>query len=138
MELPELHLEKLKENSMCFGCGKANPFGLKMKFSQDGEIAKSEFVPTAYHQGWPGYVHGGVLMAAIDEGLGWTIFSKELYAVTAKIDIRLKSMARIGEPLIVNAWITKRTSRTIEVEARIQRKDDSVVAEAAGLLFIVK
>jgi acyl-coenzyme A thioesterase PaaI-like protein len=138
MEIPELHLEKIKENPMCFGCGKANPHSLKMKFFQDSETAKAEFLPNEYHQSWPGHVHGGALMAALDEGIGYATFSKGIYAVTAKIEIKLKSMALIGEPLIVSSYIVKQTSRTVEVEAQIHRRDDSVVAEAKALLFIVK
>ena len=40
MEIPELHLEKIKDNPMCFGCGKANPHSIKMEFFQDGETVK--------------------------------------------------------------------------------------------------
>ncbi len=138
MEIPELNLDKITENPMCFGCGKANPHSLKMKAFQDGEVTKAEFLPNECHQSWPGHVHGGALMAALDEGIGWAVFSKGIYAVTAKIDVRLKSMARIGEPLIVSTHIIKRTSRTVEVEAKLCRRDDSIVAEANALLFKVK
>ena len=138
MDIPHLSLEKFENNAMCFGCGKANQHGLKLKFYQDAEAAKSEFIPTEYHQGWPGYVHGGAIMAAIDEGIGWAAHFKNIYAVTAKIEVRLKSMARIGEPLIISAYITRQTKRTLEVEAQIKRKDDSVVAEASSIQFITQ
>jgi acyl-coenzyme A thioesterase PaaI-like protein len=138
MEIPELKLKKIKENPMCFGCGQDNPHGLKIKFFQGGDTVKSEFLPQEYHQSWPGYVHGGALMAALDEGIGKAVFDKGIYAVTAKIEIRLKSMARIGEPLIVSANITRQTSRTVEIDARLSRQDESVVAEAKALMFIVK
>jgi acyl-coenzyme A thioesterase PaaI-like protein len=138
MEIPELKLEKIKQNPLCFGCGKANPHSLKMTFLRDGEIGKAEFLPKKYHQSWPGYVHGGALMAALDEGIGWAVFNQGIYAVTAKIEIRFKSMARLGEPLIVSSRIIRKTSRTVEVEARMNRRDDSLVVEATALLFIVK
>jgi acyl-coenzyme A thioesterase PaaI-like protein len=139
MDVPKLSLEKVETNAMCFGCGKANQHGLKMKFYQeDAEAVKSEFIPDENHQGWPGYVHGGILMTAMDEGIGWAAHFKNIYTVTAKIEVRLKSMARIGEPLIVNARITKQTKRTLEVEAKIKRKDDSIVAEASSIQFIMQ
>jgi acyl-coenzyme A thioesterase PaaI-like protein len=138
MELPELHLEKVNANPLCFGCGKENPHGLKIKFIQGGEKTKCEFLPTEYHQAWPGYVHGGALMAAIDEGMGYCVFARGIFCVTAKIDIRLKSMARINEPLVISAWISKQTSRTVEAQAEVRRRDDSLVAEAEATLFIVK
>jgi acyl-coenzyme A thioesterase PaaI-like protein len=139
MDMPELPLLKLAGNNMCFGCGKANEHGLKMKFSQeDTDTAKGEFMPNESHQGWPGYVHGGILITAMDEAIGWATHFKNVYAVTAQIEARLKSMARIGELLIVSASITKQTSRTLEVEAKITRKDDSLVAEASSVQFMIK
>ena len=138
MDLPNISLEKIEKNAMCFGCGKDNQHGLKLKFYQDGDQAKSEFVPSEFHQGWPGYVHGGILITAMDEGIGWVTILKNIYCVTAKIEVRLKSMARIGEPLIISAYITRQTKRTIEVKAEIKRKDDSLVAEASSVQFITQ
>ncbi len=123
---------------MCFGCGRENPHSLKMTFTQDGDLTKSEFVPTECHQGWPDYVHGGVLMAAIDESIGWATYHANVYTVTAKIEIRLKSMARVGVPLILISRIAKQTSRTLEVEVQITRHDGSIVAEASSIQYIVK
>jgi acyl-coenzyme A thioesterase PaaI-like protein len=138
MEVPELHLEKIKYNPMCFGCGKENPHSLKMSFFEDNGAIKAEFMPTECHQSWPGHVHGGALMTALDEGIGRALFNKGIWAVTAKIEIKLKSMARIGEPLIVSTQITRQTSRTVEVEAQLNRRDSSLVAEAKALFFKVK
>jgi acyl-CoA thioesterase FadM len=47
-------------------------------------------------------------------------------------------MARNGEPLVVTACIIERTSRTLEVQAKITRKDGSVVAEASSIQFIIQ
>ncbi len=137
MDIPKLSFEEVKAYDMCFGCGKANEHGLKLRFYQDDSgAAKSEFIPNENHQGWPGYVHGGILMAAMDEGIGWACRLNNIYTVTAKMEVRLKSIARIGEPLIISACIKKETRRTLEVEVRAKRKDDSVVAEASSIQFI--
>ncbi len=138
MEIPQLVLAKVDKNPLCFGCGKENPSSLKMRFYMDGEAAKAEFVPTEFHQGWPNYVHGGVLMAAIDEAIGWVVFQKKIYSVTAKIEVRLKSMARVGETLFLTARIVKQTRRTLEVEVQMRRQDGSVVAEGSSVQYIVK
>jgi len=138
MELPQLQLEKISKNPMCFGCGLENPHSLKMTFIEENGTARSEFLPKEHHQSWPGYVHGGALMAALDEAIGKVVFEKGIWAVTAKIEIRLKSMARLGEKLIILAEVTKQTSRTVEVRARMTRQDDSIVAEASALMYIVK
>ncbi|MFC1905258.1 PaaI family thioesterase [Chloroflexota bacterium] len=138
MDIPRVSVGKLEDYNMCFGCGTANQHGLQMKFYQDAEVTKSEFIPAEHHQGWPGYTHGGTLMAAIDETIGWASKYKNIYAVTARMEVKLKSMARIGEPLIISAYITNQTRRTLEVEANIKRQDDSIVAEASSILFIAQ
>jgi acyl-coenzyme A thioesterase PaaI-like protein len=139
MEMPRLSLKKIeKSNGMCFGCGQLNTHGLKLKFVLDGGSAKADFTPDECCQGWPDFVHGGVLMAAMDEAIGWVTVLHQIYTVTAKMDIRFKSMARIGEPLVVSAIITRQTKRLVEVEAQIKRKDDSVVAEANSMQFIAQ
>jgi len=80
---------------------------------------------------------GGALSAAIDECIGLATFVNKIYAVTAKLEIRFKSMARTGEPLIITAQITKKTSRTIEIAVQMKRHDGSMVAEASSVQFIV-
>ena len=137
MDIPQLNLAKIKENRFCFGCGKDNPFSLKLEASRDGDEARAEFTPTEYHQSWPGYVHGGVLMAVLDEMIGTVSIYHNIFNVTAKIDVRIKSMAKIGEPLIAAARISRQSKRLLEVEADLKRKDGSVVAEASSIQFIV-
>jgi acyl-coenzyme A thioesterase PaaI-like protein len=137
MEIPRLSLPKITGNNMCFGCGKDNPISLKLKPYRDGDIARAEFTPSEYHQGWPGYVHGGILMTLLDESIGWISFVNKIYNVTARMEVRLKSMARIGEPLIVSARIVKQSRRLLEIEADIKRKDGTVVAEAASIQYNV-
>ncbi len=50
---------------------------------------------------------------------------------------RFKSMARIGEPLIITAQITKQTSRTVEIAVQMKRRDGSMVCEGSSVQFIV-
>jgi len=137
MEIPKISLGEIENNSMCFGCGKSNQYGFKLQFKQDGDGVKSDFTPTEYHQGWPGFTHGGAMMTVLDEAIGWAAHIKSIPAVTAKIEIRLKSMARIGEPLIVSGRIVRQTRRTLDVEADIKRPDGSIVAEASSVQFIM-
>ncbi len=138
MEIPQLSLQTINDNSMCLGCGKSNQHGFKLKFVVEADNVSAEFTPKEHHQGWPGFTHGGALMIVLDEAIGWATFVKNIYAVTAKIEIRIRSMARIGEPLTVTAFVKKQTSRTLEVEANIKRQDGSVVAEASSLQFITR
>ena len=52
----------------CFGCGAANPAGLKLDFSKSAEGAVvSQAVISDLYEGSPGYLHGGIIATLLDE-----------------------------------------------------------------------
>ena len=48
---------------MCFACSPHNPIGLHLQFVMDGELCRSNFMAREEHQGWNGFVHGGLIAA---------------------------------------------------------------------------
>jgi acyl-coenzyme A thioesterase PaaI-like protein len=59
------------ELSYCYGCGRLNEQGLKVKSYWDGEEAVAIFTPRPYHIAIPGYVYGGLIASLIDcHGVG--------------------------------------------------------------------
>ncbi|MCP4640574.1 MAG: PaaI family thioesterase, partial [bacterium] len=54
------------EVSHCYGCGRLNEQGLKVKSYWDGEETVATFQPEPYHMAVPGYVYGGLLASIID------------------------------------------------------------------------
>ncbi len=54
------------EVSHCYGCGRLNKHGLKIKSYWDGEETVATFHPEPYHMAAPGYVYGGLLASIID------------------------------------------------------------------------
>lgn len=52
--------------SQCYGCGRLNEHGLKVKSYWDGEETVATFLPKPYHTAVAGYVYGGVLASIID------------------------------------------------------------------------
>jgi acyl-coenzyme A thioesterase PaaI-like protein len=52
--------------SHCYGCGRLNDQGLKIKSYWDGEEAICTFQPQPYHIAIPGYVYGGLIASIID------------------------------------------------------------------------
>ena len=79
---------KLEGANMCFGCGKDNPIGLKLKFKIEGETASGEFAPDIVHQGYGGIVHGGIMASFLDEAAGRPLYDLGENSVTAKLDVR--------------------------------------------------
>jgi acyl-coenzyme A thioesterase PaaI-like protein len=54
------------ELSHCYGCGRLNEHGLKVRSHWDGEETVATFHPQPYHMAAPGYVYGGLLACIID------------------------------------------------------------------------
>ena len=69
-----------KNHGWCIGCGKNNPYGLKLNFQWDGKTVRSEFTPNDFYQGWPKIVHGGIITTMLDEVMAGGYIARELYA----------------------------------------------------------
>ncbi len=54
------------EMNYCYGCGRLNEQGLKLKSYWDGEETVALFTPRPYHIAIPGYVYGGLIASIID------------------------------------------------------------------------
>lgn len=120
----------------CFACGKDNPIGLKLKFYQEGELAKAEFTPGELYQGWPGIVHGGILCTILDEAMGYAVIFNGIWSyVTARAETRFRNQARVGEPLIITGSVDRKAKRQIWTSATIVRQDGTSVAESTAVMF---
>lgn len=52
--------------SHCYGCGRLNEQGYRIKSRWDGDEAVARFQPEPYHTAIPGFVYGGLLASLID------------------------------------------------------------------------
>lgn len=58
--------ELLFPEGKCFGCGPANPHGLRLRsFNKDNHVS-ADWQPSEYHCGWPGIMCGGVMSTLLD------------------------------------------------------------------------
>ena len=135
---PRISIDMKKSTDMCFGCGKDNPIGLKLRFDWDGKTAKTEFTPSELYQGWTGIMHGGVIACLLDEAMSYATVFEKIDTVTAKMQVRIKRPIKIGEPLSITGSITKKTRRLVETEATIFLKDGTPAAEAVATQFVFK
>ena len=123
-------------SDLCFGCGKNNPCGLKLEFTWDGRVVKSEFVPTELHQGWRKIIHGGILTALLDEAMAYAACFENAAGVTAALELRFRHSVSVGEPLTITAWVSNKTRRFAVTEANLTLKDGTTVAEAKATQYL--
>ncbi len=104
----------------CFVCEPANPTGLRVPFMHDeqGKRVVAPFNLSNDFSGAPQYVHGGLVLALMDEAMAWAAI-----ALAHKIAMTRSSTAAFDRPV--------RVGRDYEVEARLTSiADDRIDAEA--------
>lgn len=52
--------------SHCYGCGRLNDKGLKIKSYWDGDESVCNYLPQDYHIAFQGFVYGGLIASVID------------------------------------------------------------------------
>jgi acyl-coenzyme A thioesterase PaaI-like protein len=124
---------RIVHHDLCFGCGQANLFGLQLELSpRDGGGVEGRFFVKQDHQGPPGYAHGGVLAAALDEAMSLLLHGQGTFAVTGRLEIDLRASAPVGAFVHVEAGMEESEGRRIELRALARGEDGTLLAEGRG------
>ena len=124
--------DEIRHHDLCFGCGQANLFGLQLELEPSGDGAEGRFFVKQDHQGPPGYAHGGVIGAALDEAMALLVFDRGTFAVTGRLEIDLLKPAPVGTFVKVSARLVEEGERTLELSAEAAGEDDQRLAAARG------
>ena len=119
----------------CFGCGDANPEGLRIQFQVDGRRVIGEFEARRVHQGYPGLAHGGIAAAAIDEAMGWAMYAAGAWAMTARLEVKYRRPLPLGKPLLVTAEVVRDRGRWLEAGGELRVAGGPLIAEAKALFM---
>jgi len=125
------------EARYCFGCGELNPKGLKLSFRLEEGRAVALFSPQPEHQGWPGVMHGGLVATLLDEAMGWALAALGIWAVTGKLEFRLRRPVPLDRPLQVSGWLLRDRGRALLARGEITTQEGELLAEAQGLFMRV-
>jgi acyl-coenzyme A thioesterase PaaI-like protein len=124
--------ESLRHHDLCFGCGQANPFGLQLELERSAEGVAGRFFVKQDHQGPPGYAHGGVIAAALDEAMALLLFDRGTFALTGRLEIDLKAPAPVGAFVEVTARLDGESGRALTLLAEAAGEDRRSLASARG------
>ncbi|HEX8996140.1 MAG TPA: PaaI family thioesterase [Ktedonobacterales bacterium] len=121
----------------CFGCGARNQYGLQLFFRHEGDEIVAEYTPDERFQGFPGVLHGGVLATMLDEILSRAAVFAGKWMMTARLEIRYRRAAPIGQELRVSAQPIHVRSRMVSAKGAVRLASDPTViyAEAEGLFM---
>jgi len=123
---------RIRHHDLCFGCGQANLFGLQIELERsEGGGVEGRFFVKQDHQGPPGYAHGGVITAALDEAMSLLLHGQGTFALTGRLEVELKAPAPVGSFVALRADVEGVEHRRIRVAAEASG-DDGLIAVAQG------
>lgn len=126
-----------RHGAHCSACGDGvASLGLDFQLDDDGHV-HSAMTLDERHQGAPGFVHGGMLVVAIDDALGTLPLLLGRRAVTASLTTDFRAPALLGEAYRVEVWVERVEGRKIHSRGLIAAADDTVVCEARALFLEV-
>jgi acyl-coenzyme A thioesterase PaaI-like protein len=121
----------------CFGCGD-NPFGLRLpEPAEEGlEVYAAPVYFCEHHQAGPGFVHGGLVAAVLDEACGLLATWYRFPAVTARIFVRYRRPVHINTELIVRAKVEDMRGRRIHVRGDLTDGHEPLAEARAAFLHV--
>ncbi|HMF64363.1 MAG TPA: PaaI family thioesterase [Edaphobacter sp.] len=128
--------------SHCFGCGPANPQGLRLVFTTDttdpaAPTATAPINLTRLHEGPPGHIHGGIVATLLDEAMSKLNRPLNVLAMTRHMEVDYLRPVPLYQPLILVSRHLSREGRKLFHQAEIQHPDGTVLARAKGLFIVV-
>jgi acyl-coenzyme A thioesterase PaaI-like protein len=123
--------ERLFPELTCFGCGPANPDGLRLRSHPDGDGVTATFTPWPQHDNGLGYLNGGIISTVLDchsaaavmheaDVRGWgPLPGAQLAYVTAGLDVRYLRPAPLTEPVTLHAVVTEAGEAEMTVDVQL-------------------
>ena len=116
----------------CYGCGRLNEHGLRIKSYWDGEETVCTFTPRPYHIAIPGYVYGGLIASLVDchctgtaSAAAYRAEGREMDTeppfrfVTAALHVNYVQPTPLGASLEIRARVTELKGRKVVMEATL-------------------
>ena len=116
----------------CYGCGRLNPKGLKLKTRWDGDETVAHFLPRPEHVAVPGFVYGGLIASLMDcHAMGTAAAAAERAAghaigagpaprfVTAALHVDFLGPTPLGLELEIRGRVKEIGERKTVVEASV-------------------
>ncbi len=132
-------MEKQPNSRTCFLCGRQNDVGLKLSWYNDLEAQqiRAEVTIPEHFNGYPGFVHGGIVAALLDETAGRALLLGGGYddlMVTLKLEVRYRQPTPTDQPLTLIGWVINRSASRARVAAQVLLADGTITAEGQAIV----
>ncbi len=123
----------LRKN-FCFGCGKDNTEGMRLKFHHDQESDKfiAHFRLGRRFTGPPKHAHGGIIAAILDEAMSKPSKPLGIMAPTIELTVNYLRPVPLGQELTAIGWEVKKEGRERLRSAEIRNENGEVLSKGTG------
>jgi acyl-coenzyme A thioesterase PaaI-like protein len=138
--------ERYASQSTCFGCGPANPKGLRIRSFAEGDELVAVWTPEAHHEAFPGVLNGGIIGALLDCHCNWAAAVHLMHAagpgaalpstVTADYAIKLKRPTPASAAVSLRARVIESEGNRAVVEGTL-RSGGKLCATCRGTFVAV-
>jgi uncharacterized protein (TIGR00369 family) len=127
------------QKNYCFGCGKNNPEGMRLKFTYDEEsdCFVCRFRLGKRFTGPPGHCHGGIIATILDEAMGKVNKLRHVIALTSEITVNYLKPVPLNKPLRVESREVKVRGRKHINMAEILNQKGEPLARSKGLFIAI-
>lgn len=135
MTLVRLHNDDWGYETNCFVCEQRNEQGLRIPFfhDDDADLVVAELELGDAFSGAPTLLHGGVVLAVLDEAMAWaTIAIAHRWALTVETSCRFLVPVAVDVAHRVEAEVVSVDGDRLECAARVLDRAGEVCAEATA------
>jgi acyl-coenzyme A thioesterase PaaI-like protein len=138
--------ERYAPRNHCFGCGPANPKGLRIRSFEDDEGLRAQWTPEPHHEAFDGMLNGGIIGALLDCHGNWTAaiyLMKKMgqetppCTVTSEFHVKLLRVTPSTGPIRLRARVVESASNRATVEAELEA-DGKTTATCRGVFVAVR
>lgn len=124
------------KHSHCYVCDLSNPVGLRVAFCLEDGKAVGEFIPQPEHQSFEDVTHGGVLSALLDAAMNRILLFHSIKAKTARLKVRFKNEAKIGEPLTVIGEVVRVKKLYALTRGEVKDSQNNTIAQGEAIFIV--
>ena len=125
-------------HSHCAVCGSTGPDSLGLRFlvQEDGAVA-GRFEGRECHQGYNGYLHGGLIATLLDSAMTNCLFAHGRVALTGDLNVRFLKPVAVSSPAEVSAWIERSFPPLFKMNGEV-RQNGEIMARATTKFMDVR
>lgn len=138
--------ERYAPKNECFGCGPANPKGLRIRSFVEGDEVVARWRAEPHHLAFEGMLNGGIIGSLLDCHSNWTAayhLMKQAGApeppctVTSEYAVKLRRPTPLAAELTLRAHVVESQADRAVVEATLEA-EGKVCATCRGTFVAVK